>query len=145
MPKRLNIDPGTVFGRLTIIKEIPWPKGRRFLCRCTCDRETTVSLGNLTSGAVKSCDLTGNHKISHWKLHSVWRGMKNRCHSPNFKTSNRYGKRGIIVCDEWRYDFWAFYNWAMWNGYQEGLDVDRRDNNGNYTPENCRFVTRLIN
>jgi len=71
--------------------------------------------------------------------------MKRRCYDPNAKGYHRYGGRGIEVCDEWRDNVDAFVQWAEANGYQRGLEIDREDNDGNYTPENCRWVTKIEN
>lgn len=84
------------------------------------------------------------HGLRHTKIHSVWHDMKTRCYNKNCKSYKRYGERGITVCEEWRNDFKAFYDWAMANGYKEGLTIDRIDVNGNYEPKNCRFVTAKV-
>lgn len=84
-------------------------------------------------------------KIRHDVLRNVWRGMNHRCYNNKHISFHNYGARGITVCDEWRNDFIAFYNWCMANGYEKGLQIDRRENDGNYTPDNCRFVTRKFN
>ena len=76
------------------------------------------------------------------RLHPVWRNMKGRCYNPKHCKYPIYGGRGITVCDEWRNSFQAFLDWAIANGYQEGLSIDRIDVNGNYEPSNCRFATR---
>lgn len=85
------------------------------------------------------------HGHSYEKIHRVWYGIIERCYSELHKSYHEYGGRGITVCDEWKNDFQAFYDWAMSNGYKEGLQIDRIDNNGNYDPKNCRFVTASEN
>lgn len=78
----------------------------------------------------------------HYKrLHSIWINMKARCNNPNRPKYPRYGGRGIKVCDEWNEDFASFYIWSVNNGYSPNLQLDRKDNDGNYCPENCRWTT----
>lgn len=80
----------------------------------------------------------GKNKV---KIYGVWNEMCRRCNAPTCTSYNRYGARGITVCDDWlSYD--NFYEWAMANGYKEGLTIDRVNNNGNYEPSNCRWVTQ---
>lgn len=79
------------------------------------------------------------------KVYSIWGMLIQRCHNPKNKNYKDYGLRGIYVCDEWRSDSGAFIRWALENGYKEGLQIDRINNNEGYTPENCRFVTHSIN
>lgn len=76
------------------------------------------------------------------RLYGIWRGMKERCYSPKHINYHRYGGRGITVCEEWINSFQEFYDWAMANGYADDLTIDRKDNDGNYEPGNCRWATQ---
>jgi hypothetical protein len=78
-------------------------------------------------------------------LYSVWDDMKRRCYNPERKQYKDWGGRGIIVCKEWLKDPIVFIEWAEKNGYKKGLSFDRIDNNGNYEPNNCRFITKKEN
>jgi hypothetical protein len=71
--------------------------------------------------------------------------MKQRCVNPNKQHYEHYGGRGITVCDEWREDFQTFYDWAMANGYSDDLTIDRIDNDGDYEPSNCQWITQAEN
>ena len=75
------------------------------------------------------------------RLDNIYRGMKQRCYNPNHKAYRNYGGRGIAICDEWKNSSKPFFEWAIANGYEEHLTLDRLDNDGKYEPSNCRWIT----
>ena len=79
------------------------------------------------------------------KIYECWRDVKIRCYNDKSKSFLNYGFRGITMCDEWLNDFLSFYNWSIDNGWKESLHLDRKDNDGNYCPENCQFITKSEN
>ena len=83
------------------------------------------------------------HGLGATRLYSIWSKLKGRVLNPKNKDYNDYGGRGINICEDWL-DIRNFYDWAISNGYLEGLSLDRIDNGGNYCPENCRWVTKKI-
>lgn len=78
-------------------------------------------------------------------LYLCWESIKSRCYIPSSSAWKHYGARGIRMCPEWQHDAKAFIDWAISAGWQVGLEIDRRNNNGDYAPDNCRFVTRKVN
>ena len=85
------------------------------------------------------------HGPTNTRLYSIWTDMKHRCYDQNQKAYKNYGGKGIVICDEWKEDFKAFYDWAMANGYAEGLTIDRIDPSKSYDPSNCQWLTRSEN
>lgn len=82
------------------------------------------------------------HGLTHTKIYSVLCRMKERCYNIKSKDYKNYGLRGIIICDEWLKSPQSFFDWAISNGYKENLTIDRIDVNGNYEPNNCRWITK---
>lgn len=101
---------------------------------------------HLMNNSIKSCgclhkEIMSTHGKHDTRLYRIWVAMKQRCNNPNNESYKYYGERGIKVCDEWRKDFMVFYNWAMNNGYNDNLTIDRINVDGNYEPANCRWIT----
>lgn len=142
---------GHKFGRFTVLSYSHTEKSHKyFLCKCDCGEEKVVSISHLKRGGIKSCgcywqdikhSINFKHGGRYTKLYNIWCGMKERCSNPNCEAYKNYGARGISVCKEWIDDFFAFENWANENGYKQGLQIDRINNNSGYSPDNCRFVT----
>lgn len=86
-----------------------------------------------------------SHGMAHSRLTRILAGAVQRCHNPKSKPFKWYGGRGITVCDEWRNSVATFIAWANNNGYNPSLELDRKDNHGNYDPINCRWVSRRVN
>lgn len=149
---------GMVFGLLTVVSQADDYIGKdgkartRWKCICECGRRVDVLSYNLKRGNSRSCGKCGviksaalsKHAGRHTRLYSIWTGMKTRCYDQNNESYVNYGARGITMCDEWRTDFASFRDWALSNGYSEILTIDRADNDGNYCPENCRWVDAKV-
>ena len=148
---------GMKFGNLTVIKEEGRDKNGNviWLCKCDCGNDFYTTSVYLRRGFSTSCgcktlekwiESSKTHGMSDSKIYHVWRNMKERCYNPKNKRYKDYGGRGIIVCKEWCDDFSNFYNWAISSGYNPNAEfgectLDRINVNGNYEPNNCRWVT----
>jgi hypothetical protein len=165
MSKKLDIQPGMKFNRLTIVKEVEphiWKniKIRKFECLCDCGNQINVLLNDLRTDDTKSCGcfhseiisernknkidkLNPNfkHGLTYTNEYYIWKAMKQRCYNPKHKSWKNYGNRGIKICDRWLNSFQNFLE-DMGTKPAPEYSIDRINNDGNYEPSNCKWATK---
>lgn len=157
--KKVKISVGDFFGRWEVISQkIGKVKGYKAItCRCSCEKETIRErpISRLVRGLSKSCgcvrydgtscenlgDRTRVHGGTASRLYNIWKNMKQRCYNINDSQYKYYGEKGIKLSEQWKNDFLKFKDWAINNGYNDSLSIDRLDVNLGYYPENCEWVT----
>lgn len=142
---------GQRFGRLVAVEfHSRKPSMTYWLCQCDCGKQKAIALNQLRSGKTRSCGCLAieekrkratKHGEVRTPLHNLWRGMHARCKFSGCSSYRLYGGRGVSVCEEWA-TYEPFRDWAIANGYAQGLSIDRIDPDGDYQPANCRWVSK---
>ena len=166
-PRATKIKAGNRYGMLTIIKEIEphinnHRQYRKVLCLCDCGNKRDIRLASITSGQTKSCGclvmeqavklVKIKHGLCGHPLYRQWESMISRCYNSKGIHFNRYGGRGVLVCEEWKNDPKLFFDWAIENGWRKGLHIDKDIIPKKlgvpallYSPEMCSVVSHREN
>jgi hypothetical protein len=140
---------GRRFGRLEAIEFMGLNHhASAWKCRCSCGTTVIVRADHMLSGATTSCgcfrrEANTTHGMKGTREWRIWKGMRSRCSNPSETSFKYYGGRGIVVCNRWERSFESFFQ-DMGN-CPKGLEIDRIDNDGDYEPDNCRWVDHKTN
>lgn len=153
---------GMKFGRLTVIarsQERTSDGHVKWVCRCSCGNIKAIHGNNMKYGSTRSCGclvaelnrvkaeankIHGENAYNS-RLYRIWSNMKSRCRDKTQHSYRRYGGRGIRVCKSWAESYLSFRSWALTYGYRNDLTIHRKDNDGNYCPDNCAWISRAEN
>lgn len=153
---------GWVFNRLTVIQRVfKKSKCTHWLCKCICGNENIVDGRHLRGKKISSCGClvleinskrmkenniaVKTHGLTNHPLRAIWKSMLHRCYNKNNKFYKNYGGKGVNVCDTWKNSLQEFYDWSIVNGWRKGLSIDRINNDGDYNPLNCQWITKSEN
>lgn len=148
MPRAIDLT-GVRFGKLTVIgrgSPRSYSSGSVWVCQCDCGNVREILASSLRKGDATSCGCNrGKHerdKYPYPRLRTIWRGMIARCENPDATSYPLYGAKGVKVCSEWK-SLDKFVEWSLSHGYEDGLTIDRVDGKSEYSPVNCRWVSKI--